>query len=110
VAAYFAVPDILCDFTRTETADAVHGRIEARGAFVSPDLSSLRGTKRACSEPVRCLTWPCLGMMEAIVTRHGKTTTTHYYHLSSRSMSASEYLAAARAHWSIKNGLAKCSA
>lgn len=44
-------------------------------------------------------------MIEATVTRAGKTTTCRHYHLSSRTLTAADYLAAARAHWSIENGL-----
>jgi len=47
----------------------------------------------------------CLAMIEATVTRDGKTTTRRHYHLSSRALDAAAYLAAARAHWAIENGL-----
>jgi predicted transposase YbfD/YdcC len=105
VAAYFAVPDVLSGLAGTETADADHGRLEERRAFVSHDLGWLRGAKRACTEPAEMPGLACLGMIEATVTRNGKTTTTRHYHLSSRALSADEYLAAARAHWSIENSL-----
>ena len=39
------------------------------------------------------------------VTRHGRTSVTRHYHLSSRPLTAEAYLAAARAHWSIENSL-----
>jgi len=39
----------------------------------------------------------CLAMIEATVTRDGKTTTRRHYHLSSRALDAAAYLAAARA-------------
>lgn len=105
VVAYFAEPDVRSGLASTETTDADHGRLEERRAFVSHDLSWLTGTKRACTEPVEMPGLACLGMIEATVTRNGKTTTTRHYHLSSRALGAQEYLAAARSHWSIENGL-----
>jgi len=47
----------------------------------------------------------CLGMIEACVERGGNTSLTRHYHVSSRPLSPEDYLAAARAHWSIENGL-----
>jgi predicted transposase YbfD/YdcC len=44
-------------------------------------------------------------MIETTVTRDGKTRTTRHYHLSSRPLAPDAYLAAARSHWSIENGL-----
>ncbi len=44
-------------------------------------------------------------MIEATVEQRGKTTITRHYHLSSRSLSAKDYLNAARAPWSVENGL-----
>jgi predicted transposase YbfD/YdcC len=105
VAEYFAVPAVLAGLAAVETTDADHGRIERRRAYVSHDLTWLRGPKTACSEPALLPGLACLGMIEATVTRNGKTTTTRHYHLSSRALSADAYLAAARAHWSIENGL-----
>ena len=47
----------------------------------------------------------CLGMIEATVTRDGKTTTQRRYYVSSRLLTAEAYLAAARSHWVIEIGL-----
>ncbi len=105
VARYFAEPHVLSSLPSTETNDANHGRIERRRAFVSHDLDWLGGTKRACTEPAAMPGLACLAMIEATVTRSGRTTTTRHYHLSSRRLSAEDYLAAARSHWSIENGL-----
>lgn len=105
VVAYFADPEVLSGLASTETTDADHGRLEERRAFVSHDLDWLKGPKRSCSEPVEMPRLACLGMIEATVTRNGKTTTARHYHLSSRALSVEEYLAAARSHWSIENGL-----
>lgn len=105
VADYFAVPEVLADLASAESTDAEHGRIEVRRAHVSHDLSWLTGPRSACADPALLPGLACLGMIEATVTRNGKTTTTRHYHLSSRPLSAEAYLAAARAHWSIENGL-----
>jgi predicted transposase YbfD/YdcC len=105
VMDYFAEPAVLSELPSVQTADADHGRIEQRRAFVSHDLDWLEGPRRASGEPVLLPGLACLGMIEARVTRGGKTTTTRHYHLSSRPLSAAAYLAAARSHWSIENGL-----
>lgn len=47
----------------------------------------------------------CLGMIEATVERHGKSTVTRHDHISSRPLGPEDYLKAARAHWSVENGL-----
>lgn len=105
VVDYFAMPAVLAELVSVETTDADHGRIERRRAYVSHDLAWLSGPKTACSEPVLLPGLACLGMIEATVTRNAKTTTTRHYHLSSRPLSPEAYLAAARSHWSIENGL-----
>jgi len=105
VADYFASPEILAELAPLETTDADHGRIEVRRAYVSHDLGWLVGPKSACSEPVLLPGLACLGMIEATVTRNGRTTVTRHHHLSSRALTPQAYLAAARAHWSIENGL-----
>lgn len=88
-----------------ETSNADHGRIEVRRAIVSHDVSWLKGPKTAAGGLALLPGLACLGMIEATVTRAGKTTTTRHYHLSSRPLTAEAYLAAARAHWSIENSL-----
>jgi predicted transposase YbfD/YdcC len=105
VVEYFADPLTLADLNAFETTDADHGRIETRRAWVSHDLSWLRGPKSACSEPVLLPDMACLGMIEATVERNGKSTLTRHYHLASRPLGAEEYINAARAHWSVENGL-----
>lgn len=101
----FADRAFLADLPHAAGTDADHGRIEQRRAWVCADLSWLRGPKTSCQEPVALPGLACLGMIEATVTRDGNTRTTRQYHLSSRPLSADAYLAAARAHWSIENGL-----
>lgn len=105
VVDYFADPLTLAELKTYETTGADHGRIETRRAWVSHDLSWLRGPKSACSEPVLLPDMACLGMIQATVERNGKTTVTRHYHLASRLLGAEEYLNAARAHWSVENGL-----
>ncbi|MEF2070648.1 ISAs1 family transposase [Consotaella aegiceratis] len=105
VAEYFADPKVCADLPVAETTDADHGRIEVRRALVSHDLSWLRGPKRAAGDLVLLPGLGCLGMIEATITRDGKTSVTRHCHLSSRPLSAEAYLAAARAHWSIENSL-----
>lgn len=48
---------------------------------------------------------PLLGLIEATVEHRGKTTVTRHYHVASRALGAANYLAAARAHWAVENGL-----
>jgi predicted transposase YbfD/YdcC len=105
VTDYFADPALLAELACVQTTDAEHGRIEVRRAYVCNDLGWLAGPKTACSEPALLPGLRCLGMIEATVTRNGKTTVTRQFHLSSRQLSPQSYLDAARSHWSIENGL-----
>ncbi len=105
VSRYFGLPEVRADLPAAETTDADHGRLEVRRAWVSHDLSWLTGPRRAAGDVVLPPGLSCLGMIEATVTRDGRTTTTCHYHLSSRPLRPEDYLAAARAHWSIENSL-----
>lgn len=105
VASYFEAPDIRSGLAHAETTDGDHGRIEVRRAWVSHDLSWMRGPKTSCAEPVLLPDMVCIGMIEATVERGGKRTTTRHYHVSSRLLSAQAYLDGARAHWAVENGL-----
>lgn len=105
VVEYFADPDLRAGLASTTTTDADHGRIETRRAWVCHDLDWLRGPKSATTEPVMLPDMACLGMIEATVEHRGKTTVTRHYHIASRTLGAADYLAAARAHWSVENGL-----
>jgi predicted transposase YbfD/YdcC len=105
VKTYFADQATLGGLATAQTTDGDHGRIEVRRAFVSHDLGWMRGPKTSCAEPVLLPDMACLGMIEAEVERAGKTTVTRHYHISSRPLSAETYLASARAHWAIENGL-----
>lgn len=101
----FADPAFCAALPHAATADSEHGRLEERSAWVCHDLSWLRGPKTSCQEPAVLPGLACMGMIEATTTRGGRTTISRHYHLSSRPLSAEAYLAAARAHWSIENGL-----
>ena len=105
VQTYFADPAVVAELAMAETSDADHGRIEVRCARVSHDLSWLRGPKLSNAEPARLPGLACLGMIESTVSRDGATRTTRHDHLSSRPLTAAPDSAAARAHWSIENGL-----
>lgn len=105
VAEYFADPHLLSRLASTTTTDAAHGRIETRRAWICHDLDWLRGPKSACGEPALLPDMACLGMIEATIEHRGKTTVTRHYHVSSRALTATDYLAAARAHWAVENGL-----
>lgn len=105
VVEYFADRQSRDGLMTAETTDADHGRIETRRAWVTLDIDWLRGPKSASNEPVLLPDMACLGMIEARVEHRGKTTLTRHYHISSRSLTAQDYLDAARAHWAVENGL-----
>lgn len=105
VARYFDDPQVRAGLATAATTDSDHGRIETRRAFVSHDLGWMRGPKTSGTEPTMLPDMACLGMIDATVERGGKRTTTRHFHLSSRRLAADAYLAAARQHWSIENGL-----
>jgi predicted transposase YbfD/YdcC len=103
--AYFDDPQTRAGLATAATTDGEHGRIEVRRAWVCHDITWLRGSKTSCAEPVPLPDMAFLGMIEATVERAGKTTLARHYHVSSRRLGAADYLAAARAHWSVENGL-----
>lgn len=105
VEEYFTDPDLRAGLASASTTDADHGRIETRRAWVCHELDWLRGPKTACSEPVLLPDMACLGLIEATIEHRGKTTVTRHYHVASRALTAADYLAAARAHWAVENGL-----
>ncbi len=116
IVAARALLECLDHTGRLVTADALHCRNETARLILDRGggyLLRLKRNRPAPHEAVRAYFavpevlsgLARLGMVEATVTRSGKTTTTRHYHLSSRPLSAEAYLAAARAHWSIENGL-----
>lgn len=103
VRAWFADPASRPDSEHT-TIDADNGRIEVRRHAVSHDVNWMLSDRRHPDEA----TMPglaMLGMVEATVTRDGKTTTVRRHYLSSVAMDAVVFAAAVRAHWRIENCL-----
>lgn len=84
--------------------DGDHGRIETRRCRVSHDVAWLSANRRFPGEP-RFPALATLGMIEAEVERDGKTSISRRYYLSSATLSAEEFAAAARAHWGVENRL-----
>ncbi len=105
VADYFADPETRATLATAQTTDGDHGRNESRRAYVSHDLDWLRGPKQASGEPVLLPAMACLAMIEATVWRGDTATVTRHYHVASRALTPQAYLSAARAHWTIENGL-----
>lgn len=86
------------------TTDADHGRIEVRRHVVSHDVGWMLSDRRYPGE-ARLAGLGMIGMVEATVTRDGRTTTLRRYYLSSVAMDAQRFAAAVRAHWRIENSL-----
>src|SRR5262249_32610906 len=75
-----------------------HGREELRACWVLTDLTEL--TERA--------KWPGLKSVLVVVrdrTAGGRNSCEKHYYISSRRMGARRFLAAARGHWQVENGL-----
>lgn len=108
VATWFADPG-----SRPEpehvTTDAEHGRIEVRRHLVSHEVDWMLSDRRHPGEAILPgLGMPGLGMIgmvEATVTRDGRTSTQRRFYLSSARMEAVRFAAAVRAHWRIENSL-----
>lgn len=81
-----------------QDVDSGHGRIESRIAHLSNDIDWLQEHHD----------WPALGAIGKVTARRetgtGKSVETRYY-LLSQALSAQQFLAATRAHWSIENSL-----
>jgi predicted transposase YbfD/YdcC len=84
------------------TTDADCSRIEVRRRAVSHGMSWMLSDRRHPNE-APMLSLAMLGMVEAIVTRDGKTTTVRHHYLSSVAMDAAAFAAAVRVHWWIEN-------
>jgi predicted transposase YbfD/YdcC len=103
VAAWFADP-LNQPHSEQLTTDAEHGRIEVRRHVVSHDVGWLLSDRRHPDE-ARLPGLAMLGMVEATVTRDGKTSTLRRFYLSSARLDAAAFAAAVRAHWRIENSL-----
>jgi predicted transposase YbfD/YdcC len=80
------------------TEGRAHGRDELRACWVLTDLGALGERPK----------WPGLRSVAVVVrdrTVAGKTSCETHYDISSRAMTAQEFLAAIRAHWGIENSL-----
>lgn len=103
VAAWFADPHARPEPEHV-TTDADHGRIEVRRHVVSHRADWMLSDRRYPGEaglPGLAM----VGMVEATVTRDGRTSTLQRFYLSSARMDAPRFAAAVRAHWRIENSL-----
>jgi predicted transposase YbfD/YdcC len=87
-----------------DSTDGDHGRIEVRRHRVSHDIAWLASDRRFPGEP-RFPDLAMLGMVEAEVERHGKTSRSRRYYISSAKLTAAQFARAVRAHWGIENRL-----
>jgi predicted transposase YbfD/YdcC len=102
--AFFADPAHRTDGEHTTTDGHSGGRIEVRRHVVTHDIDWMLSARRHPDEaPMPGLAM--LGMVEAEVTRQGKTSIQRRYYLSSVAMDAVRFAEAARAHWRIENSL-----
>lgn len=86
------------------TTDADHGRIEVRRHVVTHVVDWMLSDRRHPDE-ARLPGLGMIGMVEATVTRDGRTSTLRRFYLSSARMDAVGFAAAVRAHWRIENSL-----
>jgi predicted transposase YbfD/YdcC len=101
VTALFADPKAAA-FEAHTTVDADHGRIETRRHLLCHDVNWLFSDRRYPDE----LGMPglaSLGMVEAEVSRDGRTSIVRRYYLSSATLTAEQFAVAVRAHWHIEN-------
>ena len=102
--AWFADPANTPDDEHTTIDGHNGGRIEIRRHAVTHDVGWMLSDRRhpdEASMPGLAM----LGLVEATVTRQGKTTTQRRFYLSSVAMQAAQFAAATRAHWRIENSL-----
>jgi predicted transposase YbfD/YdcC len=103
VAAWFADPEARPE-AEYVTTDGDHGRIEVRRYVVTHCVDWMLSDRRHPDEA----SLPgigMIGMVDATVTRDGRTSTLRRYYLSSARMDAVQFAAAVRAHWRIENSL-----
>ena len=101
VAALFADPKAAA-FEAHTTVDADHGRIETRRHRVCHEVDWLFSDRRYPDEPAMP-GLATLGMVEAEVTRDGRTSTVRRYYLASARLSAARFATTMRQHWWIEN-------
>jgi len=86
------------------TTDADHGRIEVRRHVVSHSADWMLSGRRHPDE-ASLPGLAMIGMVEATVTRDGRTSTLRRFYLSSARLDAVRFAAVVRAHWRIENSL-----
>ncbi|MCP4047210.1 MAG: ISAs1 family transposase, partial [Gammaproteobacteria bacterium] len=101
VALFF---DVVRNLDSHTTTDADHGRIETRRAHVCHAVDWLNADRAAPGEP-RFAGLTTIGMVEAEVEKHGETSHSRRFYISSAHLTAVQLLRAARAHWGIENCL-----
>jgi predicted transposase YbfD/YdcC len=102
--AFFTDPANQTNGEHTTTDGHNGGRIEVRRHVVTHDIGWMRSDRRHPDEaPMPGLAM--LGMVEATVTRQGKTSLQRRFYLSSVAMDAARFATAVRAHWRIENSL-----
>lgn len=89
---------------RFETTDADHGRIETRRHAVSHQIDWLCTHRRFPGEP-RFPGLAAIAMVEAEVTRNGKTSRERRYFLCSTRIDVRTFARAVRSHWHVENRL-----
>jgi predicted transposase YbfD/YdcC len=87
-----------------DTTDGDHGRIEIRRHRICHDVQWLFSDRRYPDEP-RFPALAAIAMVEAEVTRKGRTTLARRFFLSSAPLDARTFARAVRAHWGIENSL-----
>ncbi len=103
VAAWFADP-LNRPASEHQTTDADHGRIEVRRHAVSHDIGFLRSDRRH-PDQAEMPGLATIAIVEATVTRAGRTSNERRLYLSSARMDATTFAAAVRGHWRIENSL-----
>jgi predicted transposase YbfD/YdcC len=103
VEAFFVHPDKDIGAAHV-TTDGDHGRLEIRRHWVSNHVDWLFSDRRYSQEP-RLPGLQTLALVEAEVTREGKTTLSRRNDVSSARLTAQSFAEAARAHGSIENSL-----
>jgi predicted transposase YbfD/YdcC len=84
--------------------DKAHGRIETRRHFVSRRVDWMSGRRRYPDEP-RFKGLGTIAMVETRIETGVEVRVERRCYISSRSLTAKAFAAAARAHWGIENGL-----
>jgi predicted transposase YbfD/YdcC len=104
VVAFFDDPPADMLEPKHNTTDGDHGRIEERCHVVCHKVDWLFSDRRYADEP-RFPHLAMIGMIETRVERNGAVSRERRYYLSSTTLDAKTFAAAARAHWGVENRL-----